>query len=283
MATVRVIASPPDLEGATSPVLSPDGRTVACRLEGERAGLFAFEVGGVSRPLMPDDSGRVHHALRWTDLGDLLVRISSPDGIPRVGVHPAPGRGGPVEYEGTGIAVSADGRIVAVSDPRSEQIRVGTAESGNAPFHRPLERLAAFVEADPLRTLEMDLTRDGAFLFAVRHPAHRSPALWSYSLTGGDAQEVVPPVPAPALLSFAVSAKLLAVLELRRGPEPSSMVYVRPIAGGALGAIRLGPARGSGRSRSRARRSRRRTRQPAAAPRSAAARRGRPRWSRSAS
>ena len=100
MATVRTIPSPPELAQAPTKVLSADARTVACRLEGEKSGLWAFDVGGAGgRPLRLDQLGKRYHSPVWTAWGDLLFQVDGAQ--PMVGVVPAFGRGSATEYPGS--------------------------------------------------------------------------------------------------------------------------------------------------------------------------------------
>ncbi len=242
MATLRTIPCPPELAQAPSKVLSPDGRVVACRLEGERSGLYAFDVGGLARALKLDAPGRRYHSPSWSAWGDLLFHVDAPQ-APGVGAVPAFGRGSAVEFQGTGIAVSADGRVLAIADPKAGVLQVCVAKAGNSPFHEAPTPIGQFAEADPSARLELDVTRDGAYVVMVRQAEARAPSLWSFPSAGGDPQELVPQVAAPAALSFALGKTQLAVLELRQGAASTSRVYVRPMAPGSLGLMRLGPAR----------------------------------------
>ncbi|HEY3451934.1 MAG TPA: hypothetical protein VGK67_36585 [Myxococcales bacterium] len=242
MPTLRTIASPPELAQAPTKVLSIDGRTVACRVEGPKAGLWAFDVGGVGRPLKLDESGHRYHSPAWSAWGDLLFHVDSPPG-PSVGVVPAFGRGSPVEYSGTGIAVSADGRVLAVADPAAGALKVAAATAGNSPFHEAPKAIGELEEAVPTAQVALDVTRDGAFVVVVRHAQERAPSLWSFPAAGGDPQELVPQVAAPSALAFSLGKTQLAVLEIRMGASSTSRVYVRPMAPGSLGLMRLGPAR----------------------------------------
>lgn len=242
MATVRTITSPPELALAPTKVLSADGMTVACRVERPRAGLFAFDVGGTARPLKLDAPGRRYHTPAWTAFGDLLFHVDAPD-APAVGVVPAFGRGSSTEYLGTGIAVSADGRVLAIADPMAKVLKISVATSGNSPFHEAPRVIAALEEADPTAPIDMDVTRDGAYVVMVRRAEAQAPSLWSFPVDGGDRQELVPQVAAPAALTFALAKAHLSVLEIRLTTAPTSRVYVRPMAAGSLGLMRLGPAR----------------------------------------
>ncbi|MBI5543125.1 MAG: hypothetical protein HY901_04505 [Deltaproteobacteria bacterium] len=241
MSTLRTIASPPELAQATQKVLSADGRLVACRVEGEKAGLYQFDVGGLGRPLKLDQAGRRFHSPSWTAWGDLLFHVDGP--APAVGAVPAFGRGSAAEFSGTGIAVSADGRVLAVADPGAKALRVAVVEPGNSPFHQPLQTLGELEEADPRARMEVDVTRDGNFVVLVRHARQRAPSLWSVPSAGGDLQELIPQLSAPAALAFALGRTQLGVLEIRLGATSTSKVYVRPMAPGSLGLMRLGPAR----------------------------------------
>lgn len=226
---------------APTQVLSADGRTVACRAEGDRPGLYAFDVGGSARPLKLDAEGRRYHSPAWSASGDLLFHVDGPPG-PGVGVVPGFGRGSAVEYPGTGIAVSADGRVVAVADPAAGALWAAVAQAGNSPFHEAPQVIAALAEADPTARVSIDVTRDGAYVVLVRHVEPRAPSLWSVPTAGGDSQEIVPQVVAPAELAFALGKSAIAILEIRQGASPTSRVYVRPMASGSLGLMRLGPA-----------------------------------------
>jgi len=242
MATLRTIQSPPELAQAPSKVLSPDGRVVACRLEGERSGLYAFDVGGLARPLKLDASGHRYHSPTWSAYSDLLFHVDTPQG-PAVGAVPGFGRGSAIEQPGTGIAVSADGRVLAVADPKAGVLRVCIAKPGNSPFHEQPTSIAEIREADVSARIELDVTRDGSYVVMVRHAEAKAPSLWSFPCAGGDPQELVPQVAAPASLAFGLGKTQLAVLELRQGQSATSRVYVRPMAPGSLGLMRLGPAR----------------------------------------
>ncbi|MGC4114676.1 MAG: hypothetical protein QM765_08720 [Myxococcales bacterium] len=187
MATLRTIASPPELVQAPTKVLSIDGRTVACRVEGPKAGLWAFDVGGVGRPLKTDEDGRRYHSPSWSAWGDLLFHVDSPKG-PMVGVVPAFGRGSAAEYPGTGIAVSADGRVLAVADSLAGALKVSAVAPGNSPFHEAPKTIGEFKEAVPSAPMALDVTRDGAFVVVVRHAQERAPSLWSFPSAGGDPQ-----------------------------------------------------------------------------------------------
>lgn len=243
MATLRTIASPPELAQAPSKVLSADGRTVACRVEGDKPGLYAFDVGGLGRPLKLDQPGQRYHSPAWSAWGDLLFRVDRPSG-PGVGVVPAFGRGGAVEFSGTGVAVSGDGRVLAVANPGAGALEVAVAASaGNSPFAQTPKKIADLKEHDPAAPMALDVTRDGAYVVAVRCAQERSPSLWSFPSAGGDPQELVPQVAAPAALAFALGKAQLAVLEVRAGASSTSRLYVRPMSPGSLGLMRLGPAR----------------------------------------
>lgn len=226
---------------APTKVLSADGNTVACRVEGDRPGLYAFDVGGTARPLKLDAEGRRYHSPAWSAYGDLVFHVDGPTG-PGVGVVPAFGRGSPAEFPGTGIAVSADGRVLAVADPAARALRVAMAGAGNSPFHEPPQVIAGLAEADPTARVSIDVTRDGSYVVLVRHVELRAPSLWSVPTAGGDPQELVPQVAAPAALAFALGKSAIAILEIRQGASPTSRVYVRPMASGSLGLMRLGPA-----------------------------------------
>jgi len=91
--------------------------------------------------------------------------------------------------------------------------------------------------------IDLDVTRDGAYVVVVRQAQADAPSLWSYPAAGGDPQELVPQVAPPARLAFALSKTQIAVLEVRSGSAPTSRVFVRPMAPGSLGLMRLGPAR----------------------------------------
>jgi dipeptidyl aminopeptidase/acylaminoacyl peptidase len=247
MASMRIIEFPPELAGAAAMVLSPDARTVACRLERGKPGLYAYDVGGRSRPLRLDAGDERYTAPTWTESGDLLFRVEAKGGA-RVGVVPAFGRGSGREYSGSDIAVSADGRVLAVADPERRELQTAVVEGGNSPFFAPPKVIGQLGEGPPAAgdravSSQMDITRDGRYVILVRHRAPQSPSLWSYPVEGGDAQEIAPQVGPEAFISFALSRSLLAVLEVRRGPLATSRLYVRPISAGSLGAIRLGPAR----------------------------------------
>ncbi len=247
MASLRIIEFPPELAGAAAKVLSPDSRTVACRVEGGKPGLYAYDLGGAARPLMLDAGDQRYTSPTWTDSGDLLFRVEA-KGVARVGVVPAFGRGSSCEYSGSEIAVSADGRVLAVADPNRRELQTAVVEGGNSPFFAPPKVIGQLDDersagADHSERPQMDITRDGRYVVLVRYRAPLAPSLWSYPVEGGDAQEVAPQVGPEAFLSFALSRTLLAVLEVRRTPVATSRLYVRPISSGSLGAIRLGPAR----------------------------------------
>ncbi len=243
MATVRTIQPPSSLPAVQGRVLSPDGTTIACRAEGSQPGLYAHELAnGQIRPLLLDGDGRRYHSPFWSGQGDLLFSVESPQG-PAVGVVPAFGRGSRREIPGTGIAVSPDGQVLAVADPKSGAVLAAAADRGNSPLQQPLKKVAPLKVADPSAAIEMEVTRDGRYVMLVCRRPGQGPSLWAYPLEGGDAQEIASQVASPATLSFALSKSLLAVLEIRHGPVLSSRVYVRPLSAGSLGALRLGPAR----------------------------------------
>lgn len=247
MASLRMIEFPPELVGAAAKVLSPDARTVACRLEGGKPGLYAYDVGGTTRPLMLDAGDQRYTSPTWTESGDLLFRVQGKSGA-RVGVVPAFGRGSTREYAGSDIAVSADGRVLAVADPERRALQTAMVEGGNSPFYAPPKVIGQLDEeraapAEGSERSQMDITRDGRYVLLVQYRAPQAPSLWSYPVEGGDAQEIAPQVGPEAFLSFALSRTLIAVLEVRRTPVATSRLYVRPISPGSLGAIRLGPAR----------------------------------------
>jgi hypothetical protein len=242
MASVRIIEPPPELAGCAAKVLSPDARTVACRLEGGRSGLWAYDVGGAARPLVLDGAGARYLSPAWTEAGDLLFRVEGRSGA-RVGVLPAFGRGSTREFSGNAIAVSADGRVLAIADAQRRELQIALVEGGNSPFFAPARVIAALDEASPGAPPQMEITRDGRYVLLVRHRAPQAPSLWSYPVEGGDPQEIAPQVPPQAHLRFALSKSLLAILEVRLTPAATSRLSVRPISPGSLGAIRLGPAR----------------------------------------
>jgi hypothetical protein len=242
MASMRIIESPPELARAAAKVLSPDARTVACRLEGGGAGLYAFDVGGAARRLVLDAPDARYLSPAWTEAGDLLFRVESQGGA-RVGVVPAFGRGSTREFSGSGIAVSADGRALAIADTQRRELLIALVEGGNSPFFAQTKVIAALDDASPGAPIAMEITRDGRYVILVRYRSPQAPSLWSYPVEGGDAQEIAPQVGPQAYLSFALSNSLLAVLEVRHTPIATSRLYVRPISPGSLGAIRLGPAR----------------------------------------
>jgi hypothetical protein len=242
MSTVKTIEAPPSLAAASGQVLSPDGRTVACRLEGPGSGLYAYEIGGTSRPLRLDEPSRRFVAPAWSARGDLLFRIELEEGGLKVGAIPAPGRGSPVEHEGSGIAVSVDGRVLAVAGAGAEGLRAVAVGPENSPFHQPLRSVGILEEVDPATPLDLEITRDCGYVVLVEKRAG-APSLWAFPLSGGDGQAVVLEMPAGSSLSFALSKDHLAVLEVRGGEQPFSRLYVRPLAAGSLGALRLGPAR----------------------------------------
>jgi hypothetical protein len=244
MGTVRTIATPPELAQAPSQVLSADGRTVACRVEGPKSGLYAFDVGvgGTPRALRLDRDGRRYHAPSWTSWGDLLFHVDG-KGDAGVGAVPAFGRGSPVEFSGTGIALSGDGRVLVVADGKGKALTAAVAQAGNSPFGVAPKTIAELPEADPSAQVEIDVTRDGGFVVMVCQAQSKAPSLWSYPVAGGDPQELVPPLAAPAALAFALAKAQLAVLEIRGGASPTSRVFVRPMTAGSLGLMRLGPAR----------------------------------------
>ena len=214
MATVRVIQSPPELACATERSLSVDGKTVACRAEGDKPGLYAFDVGGAVRSLKLDTAAARYHSPTFATSGDLMFRVAVDKAAPRVGAVPAFGRGSPAEWEGLGIALSDDGRVLAILGPDGRTLSAAVVEAGNSPFGAVLKPVAVIDEAtqaaEPAR---LEVTRDGGWLLVVREHPSGAPSLWSFPVGGGDAQELVPQVPPPAFLSFALSESQLAVLE----------------------------------------------------------------------
>jgi hypothetical protein len=90
--------------------------------------------------------------------------------------------------------------------------------------------------------MDLGVTSDGRYAVLVRKTEAGSPSLWSFPLEGGDGQEIALGLPSPGFMSFGLSRNNLAVIEIRRGTQPSSRVYVRPMSAGSLGALRLGPA-----------------------------------------